>query len=84
MSDTMKSITLRTLVREPLKVKRWTRRGVKVQVTDSGQPLWVIQAAEEHPDHPEHRKEVDDLLSEVLREPQSSVSLSRLVKESRR
>jgi hypothetical protein len=39
----MRTIPLRQLVREPLKVKRWTRSGQSVQVTDSGKPLWVIQ-----------------------------------------
>ena len=41
----MKTVTLRTLVREPIKVKRWTRAGSSVQVTDNGKPLWVIQPA---------------------------------------
>ena len=84
MSDKMKTITLRTLVREPLKVKRWTRRGAKVRVTDSGQPLWVIQAAEETEDDLGRRQAVDQMLTEMLREPKSSVSLSRILKESRR
>ena len=39
VSDTMKTISLRTLVREPLKVKRMTRAGQSVQVTDNGEPL---------------------------------------------
>jgi hypothetical protein len=38
----VKSITLRTLVREPLKVKRITRAGKAVQVTDNGKPLWIL------------------------------------------
>ncbi len=38
----MKTISLRTLVREPLKVKRMTRTGKPVQVTDNGKPLWMI------------------------------------------
>ena len=80
----MKTITLRTLVREPLKVKGWTRRGAKVQVTDSGQPLWVIQAAEETADDPSRRQAVDEMLAEVLRERKSAVSLSRIIKDSRR
>jgi hypothetical protein len=36
-------LTPRTLVREPLKVKRMTRTGKPVQVTDNGEPLWIIQ-----------------------------------------
>jgi antitoxin (DNA-binding transcriptional repressor) of toxin-antitoxin stability system len=39
----MKSIPLRTLVREPLKVKQMTRAGQSVQVTDRGEPLWIVQ-----------------------------------------
>src|ERR1039458_10756327 len=39
----MKTITLRMLLREPQKVKRWTRTGKSVQVTDSGEPLWILQ-----------------------------------------
>jgi len=80
----MKTITLRTLMREPLKVKHWTRRGAKVQVTDSGQPLWVIQAAEQTADDPNRRRAVDEMLSDLLRERKAPVSLSRLIKESRR
>jgi hypothetical protein len=80
----MKSITLRTLVREPLKVKHWTRRGAKVQVTDNGHPLWVIQAAEETADEQCRRQDVDDVFDQVLREPKSSISLSQIIKESRR
>jgi hypothetical protein len=41
-SDSVKTIPLRQLVREPLKVKRWTRSGQSVQITDQGKPLWVI------------------------------------------
>jgi len=39
----MKTIPLRQLLRQPLKVKRWTRAGQSVQVTDNGRPLWVIR-----------------------------------------
>jgi antitoxin (DNA-binding transcriptional repressor) of toxin-antitoxin stability system len=39
----MKTISLRTLIREPLKVKRMTRSGNSVQVTDNGEPLWILQ-----------------------------------------
>jgi antitoxin (DNA-binding transcriptional repressor) of toxin-antitoxin stability system len=41
----MKTITLRALLREPLKVKRWTAAGESVRITDRGQPLWIIQPA---------------------------------------
>ena len=80
----MKTITLRTLVREPLKVKRWTRRGTKVQVTDNGQPLWIIQAANEIADESESLLEIDKMLDEVLAEPKSPIMLSKIIKESRR
>jgi hypothetical protein len=43
VSDSMKSIALRTLVREPRKVKRWTHTGKPVQVTDRGEPLWILK-----------------------------------------
>jgi antitoxin (DNA-binding transcriptional repressor) of toxin-antitoxin stability system len=90
MSDSMKSITLRTLVREPLKVKRLTRAGNSVHVTDNGRPLWVIQPAT--PDKPartraedeRRRREIEDALADVLREPRSKVTLSKIVLESRR
>jgi len=62
----------------------WTRRGAKVQVTDSGRPLWVIQAVEESADDPSRRQAVDEMLAEVLRERKSVVSLSRIIKDSRR
>ncbi|MBX3744413.1 MAG: hypothetical protein KF833_03820 [Verrucomicrobiae bacterium] len=80
----MKTIPLRQLVREPLKVKRWTRSGQSVQVTDSGRPLWVI-----HPvvleDHDEDRaRAIDELLEEALRSPRSPVSAAALIEESRR
>ncbi len=80
----MRTITLRTLVREPLKVKRWTRRGAKLLVTDSGQPLWIIQAAEHPTDDASRRQAIDKMLSEVLRERKSPVSLSQIIKDSRR
>ena len=80
----MKTISLRTLVREPLKVKRWTRAGGSVQVTDNGKPLWVIQAAVTVEDEERRRREIDEVLDEVLRGPRSKISLSKIVLESRR
>jgi antitoxin (DNA-binding transcriptional repressor) of toxin-antitoxin stability system len=44
----MKTISLRTLVREPLKVKRMTRAGQAVQVTDNGEPLWILHPGQRH------------------------------------
>lgn len=80
----MKTISLRTLVREPRKVKRMTRAGRSVQVTDNGQPLWVIQPAVTQDDEERRRREIDELLDEVLRGPRSKISLSKIVLESRR
>jgi hypothetical protein len=80
----MKTITLRTLVREPLKVKRMTRAGKSVQVTDKGEPLWVIQPANGAADEEKRRREIDEVLDEVLRGPRSKISLSKIVLESRR
>ena len=81
----MKSVTLRTLVREPLKVKRITRSGRPVQVTDNGAPLWVLQpAGGTQADEAERRRAIDEILDEVLREKSSRISLSKIVLESRR
>jgi hypothetical protein len=80
----MKTVTLRTLVREPLKVKRWTRTGESVRVTDSGEPLWILQAADTAPDEAERRRATAEILEEVLRERPSRISAARLLEESRR
>ena len=81
----MKSITLRTLVREPLKVKRITRGGKAVQVTDNGKPLWILQPANGTDiDEAERRRAIDEILDEVLREKPSKISLSKIVLKSRR
>jgi hypothetical protein len=81
----MKTITLRTLVREPLKVKRMTRTGDAVQVTDKGRPLWVLHpAALTDAEEAERSKAIDVILDEILREKPSKLSLSKIVLESRR
>lgn len=81
----MKTISLRTLVREPLKVKRMTRAGKSVQVTDNGEPLWILQPASgTEADEEGRRRAIDELLDEVLREKPSKISLSKIVLESRR
>ncbi|HEY3760440.1 MAG TPA: hypothetical protein VGN23_01685 [Verrucomicrobiae bacterium] len=81
----MKTITLRTLVREPLKVKRLTRAGQSVTVTDNGNPLWLIQPAEATgADEEERRRAVDEIFAEVLHGKPSKISLSKIVLESRR
>jgi hypothetical protein len=81
----MKAIPLRTLLREPLKVKRMTRAGKSVQVTDNGEPLWILHpAAGTDADEAERRRAIDEILDEVLREKPSKISLSKIVLESRR
>jgi len=80
----MKSVTLRTLVREPLRVKRITRTGKSVQVTDNGKPLWIIQPIATQVDEEQRRREIEEELADVLRGPKSSIPLSKIVLESRR
>ena len=81
----MKTITLRTLVREPLKVKRITRAGRSVQVTDKGEPLWILQPAGGTAADQERRlQEIEEELAEVLRGPASKIPLSKIVLETRR
>jgi hypothetical protein len=82
----MKTVTLRTLVRDPLTVKRLTRRGATVRVTDRGRPLWLIASAEgEEKDREQADKvAVEEMFQEVLQEPVSSPSLSQIIRENRR
>lgn len=81
----MKSISLRTLVREPLKVKRMTRAGRSVQVTDNGHPLWILHPANgTEADEARRKREIEAELAEVLRGPRSKIPLSKIVLESRR
>ena len=80
----MKTIALRKLLREPVKVKRLTRAGQSVQVTDNGKPLWVIQPAEQEVDHEERARAIDVLLDEALRIPRSKISLAKILEEERR
>ena len=81
----MKTISLRTLLREPRKVKRMTRAGKPVQVTDNGEPLWILQPDNgTHTDEAERRRAIDEVLDEVLREKPSKISLSKIVLDSRR
>jgi hypothetical protein len=84
MSDSMKSISLRTLVREPLKVKRMTRTGQPVQVTDNGEPLWILRPANGTADEEQRLRATDEILDEVLREKPSKISAAKLLEESRR
>lgn len=83
----MKSIPLRSLLREPLKVKRLTGSGHIVQVTDNGKPLWVIQPAAQESNEAgdaARARAIDELLDEALKAPRSTVSAAALLEESRR
>jgi hypothetical protein len=80
----MKTISLRTLVREPLKVKRMTRTGNRVQVTDNGEPLWILHPANDADDEAERLRATDEILDEVLCEKPSKISAAKLLEESRR
>jgi hypothetical protein len=80
----MKTISLRTLLREPIKVKRMTHAGKPVQVTDNGRPLWILQPASIQEDEDQRHREIEELFDEVRRGPRSKISLSKLVLESRR
>ena len=84
MSDTMKSIPLRSLLREPLRVKRLTRSGQSLQVTDNGKPLWVIHPAVVEEEDAGRAVAIDELLEEALRAPRSPVSAAALLEGSRR
>ena len=79
----MKTVTLRTLVRDPRKVKRLTRGGVTVEVTDNGKPLWLIQPIKDF-DEAERLRVTDEALDEVLRGRVSAVSAVKILEESRR
>ena len=80
----MTTISLRTLVREPRKVKRMTQTGKPVQVTDNGRPLWILQPADSPDDEEERLRITDEILDEVLRGRPSKISAARLLDESRR
>lgn len=81
----MKTISLRALLRQPLTVKRMTRTGKSVQVTDNGEPLWVIQpAVATAADEEQRRREIEELFKEVRSGPRSKIPLSKIVLESRR
>ncbi len=80
----MKTIPLRSLLREPVKVKRLTRAGQSIQVTDSGKPLWVIQPAAQEANDEERARAIDELLDEALRALRSKISISEILEMDRR
>jgi len=65
-------------------VKRMTRTGKPVQVTDNGRPLWVIQPAIVEESPAQRRREMEAELAAVLQGPKSRMALSDLILESRR
>lgn len=80
----MEIVSLRELVRDPSKVKRMTRAGKSVQITDHGKPLWWIRPAGNDADEAERRRDIDEILEGVLLEKPSKISAGKLLEESRR
>jgi hypothetical protein len=79
----METVTLRVLVRDPIKVKKLTRSGKPVQVTERGEPLWVIRSAKaEEEGIP--ADEIESELADILRSPKSTISASKILRDSRR
>jgi hypothetical protein len=79
----MKVIPLRTLLREPGKVKKLTNTGFPVQVTEHGKPLWIIRSVNDPEMEAERIRVTDEILDRVLRERVSSISAAEIVLESR-
>jgi hypothetical protein len=68
-------------------VKRLTRAGQAVTITDNGDPLWIIQRAdgsESSDAEAGRRKAIDEILDDVLREKPGKISAAKLLEESRR
>lgn len=82
----MRTIPLRRLLREPGQVKRWTRAGESVVITDAKEPLWILRAADraETESDPHRDRAIDAVLEEAVRAPRGPVSAARLLDESRR
>jgi hypothetical protein len=81
----MKTLPLRTLLRDPLKVKRLTKAGTVVRITDKGKPLWdvtPVPAADEK--DPERERFLDEYFDKLLKEKPSDISLSKIIIDSRR
>jgi antitoxin (DNA-binding transcriptional repressor) of toxin-antitoxin stability system len=73
----MKTVALRRLVREPAKIKRLTRAGKSVQVTDNGKPLWIIHPAVSQDDAARRRHEIEAELTEVSTESDEALQHAR-------
>lgn len=82
----MKTIPLRTLVRDPIKVKAMTRKGQSVTVTDKGVPLWVLRPAgqPEEMDEETRARLIDEVLEETCREKVVRYSGAEIIEMSRR
>jgi hypothetical protein len=81
----MITVTLRSLLREPNKVKRIIRVGHSVRVTEHGRPLWLIKPVPTSDNFTESRRgEIDAILDEVLSKRPLSTTLSAILEKSRR
>jgi hypothetical protein len=65
-------------------VKRLTRSGRSVQITDNGKPLWVIQLAPQEEEDEKRARAIDEVLDEALLAPRSKISLSEILEKDRR
>jgi hypothetical protein len=65
-------------------VKRLTRSGRRVHVTDHGKPLWIICPAVHEEEIAERSRAIDEVLDEALRAPRSKISLSDILEKERR
>ena len=62
-----------------------TQTGKPVQVTDNGQPLWVLQPVNGNDlDEAQRRRDIEAIFEEVLNEKPSKISLSKILDDSRR
>src|SRR6266496_2252346 len=84
LSSSVKTIPLRRLLREPIRVKRWTRIGQKVLVTDQGKPLWLIQPAPSVEHEEARARAIDEILDERPRPRSGHITLSQILEQSRR
>lgn len=65
-------------------MKKMTRGGIVVRITDRGQPLWDLQPVVAEKRDVKRDREIDEMLDEVLREKPSSIPLSKILEDSRR
>jgi hypothetical protein len=88
----MTTLPLRDLLRQPSKVKRLTRAGHVVRITDRGVPLWDLQPVtvpEKNQSDSELRRAAEEVFAELLAEKPlpthpGSVPVSEVVIKSRR